>query len=84
MFRLVDQVWTDFAHRDSMTVAEVAPFTDAYFALARALPEISQYLSIGDQVLVAGRHGSIKITAGGISNWRAGQLQRVIQSYRGQ
>ena len=84
MFRLVDQVWTDFAHRDSMTVTEVAPFTDAYFALARALPEISQYLSIGDQVLVAGRHGSIKITAGGISNWRAGQLQRVIQSYRGQ
>jgi len=83
MFRLVDQVWTDLAHRDSMTVTDVAAFSDAYFALARALPEISQYLSIGDQVLIAGRHGSIRITAGGLSAWREGQLQRVIQSYRG-
>jgi Ca-activated chloride channel family protein len=84
MFRLVNQVWTDFAHRDSLTVTEVAPFSEAYFALARALPELNQYLSIGDQVLIAGRNGSIKIVAGGLSSWRAGQLQRVVQSYRGQ
>jgi hypothetical protein len=74
----------DVAHRDSVTVTEVAPFSDAYFALARALPEINQYLSIGDQVLVAGKSGSIKITAGGLGTWRTGQLQRVVQSYRGQ
>ena len=83
MFQLVDQVWVDVAHRDSLTVTEVAPFSDAYFALARALPELSQYLAIGDQVLIAGRHGSIKVVAGGLSSWRAGQLQRVVQSYRG-
>ena len=84
MFRLVNQVWTDFAHRDSLAVTEVAPFSEAYFALARALPEVNQYLSIGDQVLIAGRSGSIKIAAGGLSTWRTGQLQRVVQSYRGQ
>jgi Ca-activated chloride channel family protein len=84
MFRLINDVWVDVAHRDSVTVTEVAPFSDAYFALARALPEINQYLSIGDQVLVAGKSGSIKITAGGLGTWRTGQLQRVVQSYRGQ
>lgn len=84
MFRLVNQVWTDFAHHDSLTVTEVAPFSEAYFALARALPELNQYLSVGDQVLIAGRSGSIKIAAGGLSAWRTGQLQRVVQSYRGQ
>jgi Ca-activated chloride channel homolog len=84
MFRQVNQVWMDVAHRDSLTVTEVTPFSDAYFALVRALPELSQYLSIGEQVLIAGQRGSIKITAGGISSWRAGQLQRVVQSYRGQ
>jgi Ca-activated chloride channel family protein len=84
MFRLVNQVWTDFAHRDSMAVTEVAPFSEAYFALARALPELNQYLSVGDQILIAGRSASIKIAPGGVSSWRAGHLQRVVQTYRGQ
>jgi Ca-activated chloride channel family protein len=84
MFQLRDQVWVDLAHRDSLSITDVAPFSDAYFALARALPELSQYLSIGDQILVAGRQGSIRIAAGGTSSWRPGQLQRVVQAYRGQ
>lgn len=84
MFRLVGQAWVDVAHRDSLTVTAIAPFSDAYFALARALPELNQYLSIGDEILVAGKRGSIKITAGGLRHWQGSQLQRVVQSYRGQ
>ena len=84
MFQLVGQVWVDVSHRDSLAVTEIAPFSDAYFALARALPELNQYLSIGDEILIAGKRGSIKITAGGLRNWQGSQLQRVVQSYRGQ
>lgn len=84
VFRLDGQVWVDLAHNDSLTVTEVAPYSDAYFALARALPEVNQYLSAGDEIVIAGKRGSIKITAGGRHTWQAGQLNRVVQSYRGQ
>jgi Ca-activated chloride channel family protein len=84
MFQLLNQVWVDIVHRDSLAVTDVAPFSEAYFALVRALPELSQYLAVGEQVLISGQRGSIRITAGGLSSWRAGQLQRVVQSYRGQ
>src|SRR5439155_23307283 len=33
-----DSVWTDVAHGDSLPVVQVAAFSDAYFALLRALP----------------------------------------------
>lgn len=83
MFRLVGSVWTDVAHRDSLAVMDVAPFSDAYFALVRALPELSQYLTVGDEILVAGHRGSIRISAGGRTQWPSGQLERVVQLYRG-
>src|SRR2546430_2400916 len=35
-----DSVWTDVAHGDSLPVVRVAAFSDAYFALLRALPEL--------------------------------------------
>src|SRR5256886_6744284 len=35
-----DSVWTDVAHSDSLPVVRVAAFSDAYFALLRALPEL--------------------------------------------
>jgi Ca-activated chloride channel homolog len=84
VFRLVDRVWTDMTHRDSLRVTEVAVYSDAYFALARALPELNEYLALGDEIVIAGKQGSIKITASGITSWSAGQLNRVVQSYRGQ
>src|SRR2546430_12080549 len=35
-----DSVWTDIAHSDSLRVVNVAAYSDAYFALLRALPEL--------------------------------------------
>jgi Ca-activated chloride channel family protein len=84
VFQDLNGTWVDLAHHDSLAVTDVAPFSDAYFALVRALPELSQYLAVGESVLVAGKSGSIRITANGLAGWRAGQLQRVVQAYRGQ
>ena len=83
-FRLENQVWTDVGYVRGQTVTEIAPFSDAYFALVRALPELRQYLSSEGEILVAGKSGSIKITAGGRSTWQTGQLERVVRSFRGQ
>jgi Ca-activated chloride channel homolog len=81
LFILRDSVWTDLAHRDSLPVVGVAPFSDAYFALLRALPELGPAASIG-QVLVAGRRVSIKIAAGGKETWRPGELDALLRDFR--
>lgn len=83
MFVWRDSVWTDIAHGDSLRVVAVAPFSDAYFALLRALPELSRPAALGSAVLVAGRRASIKIEAGGKTNWTEGELDQLVRDFRG-
>jgi hypothetical protein len=83
VFRLNNETWVDVAHADSLRLTSVAPYSEAYFALARAMPELNQYLVLGDEIVLAGKRASIKITANGLTTWPAGQLARVVQSYRG-
>ena len=83
MFVLRDSVWTDAAHQASFRVYDVAPFSEAYFELVRALPEIAPYLKVGSTVQIAGRRASIRITTGGMTTWRAGELPAAVRAYRG-
>ncbi len=83
LFALRGAVWTDAAHADSLPVTDVAPYSEAYFALTRALPEITPYLSVGDQVVIAGKKASIRITAAGATSLGTRQLQSLIKSFRG-
>ena len=76
-------VWTDAAHQATLRVVEVAPFSEAYFALVRALPEIAPFLTVGDEVLVAGRRASIKVIRSGTATWRADELDGVVRAFRG-
>src|SRR5437870_2330039 len=78
-----DSVWTDVAHSDSLPVVQVAAFSDAYFALLRALPELVKPAALEPAVLVAGRRVSIKIEAGGKSTWQDGELARLVREFRG-
>jgi Ca-activated chloride channel family protein len=76
-------IWTDALHRGSLQVTVVAPYSDAYFALVRALPELRPWLGAGDDVLVAGRRISIRVAPAGLSTWRSGELERVAAAFRG-
>lgn len=82
MFAWRDGVWTDIAHGDSLRVVNVAAFSDAYFALLRALPELLPAATLEPAVLVAGRRVSIKIGAGGQSEWTSGDLARLVSDFR--
>jgi Ca-activated chloride channel homolog len=82
LFALAGDVWTDVRQGDSLKVVAVAPYSDAYFALVRALPEIVPCLGVGDQVLVAGRRASVKITAAGVSAWAPGALETLVRAFR--
>ncbi|MBI1723429.1 MAG: VWA domain-containing protein [Gemmatimonadetes bacterium] len=83
LFVRIGNVWTDAAHQDSLRVVEVAPFSEAYFQLVRALPQLAPYLGIGDEVLIAGRRASVKLTATGATTWRPGHLDAVVRAFRG-
>ena len=77
-----DSVWTDVAHGDSLPVVRVAAFSDAYFALLRALPELVKPAALEPAVLVAGRRVSIKIEPGGKNTWQDGELERLVREFR--
>ena len=77
-----DSVWTDVAHCDSLPVVRVAAFSDAYFALLRALPELVKPAALEPAVLVAGRRVSIKIEPGGKNTWQDGELERLVREFR--
>jgi len=82
MFVLRDSVWTDIAHGDSLGVIRVAAYSDAYFALLRALPELVQPATLEPAVVVAGRRVSIKIEAGGKTTWTDGELAALVRDFR--
>ena len=82
MFTWRDSTWTDIAHGDSLRVVAVEPFSDAYFALLRALPELRGPAALGSSVLVAGRRVSLKIAAGGKATWTDGELATVLRDFR--
>jgi hypothetical protein len=77
-----DSTWTDLGHGDSLHVVTVAPYSDAYFALLRALPDLVQSAALEPAVLMAGRHASIKIGAGGKTRWLSGELERLVREFR--
>jgi hypothetical protein len=78
-----DQVWTDVGHPDRITVTAVVAYSRAYFELVRQLPELAPYLSVGDEVLIAGRRGSIRVGGSGTDRWRPGELAEVVRNFRG-
>jgi Ca-activated chloride channel family protein len=83
VFRMKDGVWTDLAHTDSLKLFSVAPFSAAYFAVTRALPELTASLQGDDPVLVAGRQASVKIASGGRESMSAAEVNELVRLYRG-
>jgi Ca-activated chloride channel family protein len=83
VFTEVQGIWTDVNHRDSLRVVSVAPFSKAYFAIARALPELKQSLAAGDAVLVAGKQASLKVAAGGRETMSDAEIRAFVRAFRG-
>ncbi len=83
MFTEIAGVWTDVNHGDSLRVVTVAPFSKAYFAMARALPELKQSLTAGDALLVAGKKASLKVAAGGRETISETEIREFVRAFRG-
>ena len=82
LFIMRDSTWTDLGHGDSLRVVSIAPYSEAYFALLKALPDLRDAAAL-ENVLVAGRRASIKIEAHGKTRWNPGELERLVREFRG-
>ena len=83
LFVLRGQVWTDVGHADRITITEVEAYSRAYFELVRQLPELAPCLTVGNQILIAGKRESIRLTDTGIQAWKPGQLAILVRNFRG-
>ncbi len=76
-------VWTDVGYAAGAATVSVAPFSPAYFALVRALPELAPWLTAGDRVVVAGARVSIAVDPTGITEWQGNRLATTVLQFRG-
>jgi Ca-activated chloride channel family protein len=76
-FALSGETWTDLRRSDSQTVVKVKAFSDAYFKLMDAVPELRDIFALGDKVKVNGRSVSIEIGATGIESISGAELERI-------
>ncbi|MEO8635389.1 MAG: VIT domain-containing protein [Gemmatimonadales bacterium] len=77
-----DGVWTDIAHTEKLRIVSIAPFSPAYFAVTRALPELAASLKVGDQVLIAGRRASVRIATDGVESLSLAEVERLVREFR--
>jgi len=82
LFRQVEGIWTDVRHTDSLTVVAVEPFSEAYFALFQALPELEPYVTEFEQMVVTGATVSIRIVDGGKTTFAGDELARLVRDFR--
>jgi hypothetical protein len=83
LFIMRDSTWTDLGHGDSLRVVSIAPYSEAYFAVLKALPDLREVAALEPGVLVAGKRVSIKIGTGGKTTLNPGELERLVREFRG-
>jgi hypothetical protein len=71
------------AQADRITVTDVAAYSKAYFELVRLLPEVAPCLSVGEEILIAGRTASVRIGPSGVEIWQPGKLAALVRNFRG-
>jgi Ca-activated chloride channel family protein len=83
IFRLEDGVWKDVALRPDAKLIEVESYSAAYFALARALPELELVLRQTGEVEVAGAEVAFRFGAKGRAELSAREVTELVTAFRG-
>ena len=81
-FRNVGGVWTDILHKAGKNVVVIEPFSAAYFAMLRELPELETYWKTFTSVLVNGEQVSIKLASGGLKQLSAAKVAEISKGFR--
>jgi len=81
LFKLSGDTWIDASRSDSAKTITIKPFSEAYFKLIDAIPELREVFSLGDKVVVTGRTMTIKLTESGSSTISDDQLKDIQRSW---
>jgi hypothetical protein len=82
VFRLLDGVWTEQGAGTDLPEVRVQRFSEAWFGLVEALPEIAGAARRFDAVVLEGRALRLRLDEGGIERWQAGALERLVAGFR--
>jgi Ca-activated chloride channel family protein len=81
-FTLSDDAWLDARHTDRHRVVTIAAYSDAFFALIRALPEAGLVVRELDNVTIAGREISLRIGVEGARVLSEAEMRRLVAAFR--
>lgn len=81
-FRLTDGVWQDVQDAGGLRVVRVAAWSQAYFDLLRALPELAAAVRELGDVQLTGSRVVVRISADGATALEAAALRRVVDEFR--
>jgi Ca-activated chloride channel family protein len=76
-FVLKGDVWTDSRPMDSTKIVRVRAFSDAYFRIMEAVPELREAFALGDKVIVTGREIAIEVGTNGAESMSDSEIQRI-------
>jgi Ca-activated chloride channel family protein len=82
VFELRNNVWTDLGIRSKMAPVEIEPFSNAYFAVLRALPELEAVWKVLPNSVTGGNRIAIAVKAGGRKQLSAVELQDLVRRFR--
>ncbi len=81
-FTLRDGVWSDGLRPAGARVAAVEPFSPAFFALLRQLPELQQWCGSFPQLELSGARVALRIATGGASQLSQAEIERLVREFR--
>jgi Ca-activated chloride channel family protein len=77
VFALRGEVWTDLRRADSTRTVKVKAYSEAYFKLIDAIPELREVFTLGDKVVVTGKDVAIEIGPSGAESLSDSELRRI-------
>jgi hypothetical protein len=76
------KVWTDQRYVASQRVVQVKAFSPLYFELLDRLDGLKGALTLGDEVLVAGRSVAIQVGAAGLEKMKPQELSDLVKAWQ--
>jgi Ca-activated chloride channel homolog len=82
-FEQRDALWHDTRPATNLRTVAVVPYSTAYFAMLRALPELSLVLQELGEAVIVGDRVLVRVAAGGVDSLSASELRRLVADFRG-
>jgi hypothetical protein len=80
-FVLRDSVWTDVVFKEGTRVVTVKPYSGAYFALVREIPDLAAAFALGERVLVRGSKVAVAVAPNGSEQLTKAEIAAVVAAW---